>query len=57
LEGAKFDGAMLDRAVLIDASYSAWTVWPEGLEPEARGAVFEAYNPEARARANRADRD
>jgi len=54
LEGAKFDGATLDRAVLTDASYSRWTVWPEGLEPEARGAVFEAYNREARARSNQA---
>jgi hypothetical protein len=38
---AKFEGALLDGTVLKGAQYDTHTTWPNGFDPESRGAVFE----------------
>jgi hypothetical protein len=40
LEGADLQGANLKGAVLLNAEYDAATVWPDGFDFSAQGAVF-----------------
>ncbi len=53
LVDANLTGAVLDDATLTGARYAGGTVWPEGFDPEAAGAVradnTRGENPEPRA--------
>lgn len=45
LREANLDGAWLDRANLNQAKYSDGTIWPEGFDPVAAGAVYDSVIP------------
>jgi uncharacterized protein YjbI with pentapeptide repeats/membrane protein implicated in regulation of membrane protease activity len=46
LEGANLQGANLRGAVLLNALYDDATIWPNGLDVAAQGAVRRAWPPE-----------
>jgi hypothetical protein len=46
LEGANLQGANLRGAVLLNALYDATTIWPNGFDASAQGAVRRAWPQE-----------
>ncbi|HEY4825272.1 MAG TPA: pentapeptide repeat-containing protein [Solirubrobacteraceae bacterium] len=49
LEGSNLQGANLRGAVLLNVLYDDATIWPNGLDPSAQGAVRRAWPQEAAA--------